>query len=316
MSRVAAKVLTAVLAAVVRTSGAAAEEPPQEAERRATDAIEPSADLSAWTSLRIGVVDAPYPSATLGEVRSEAGQARLLRFGAAARVAPKVQVGAHAAYVFAGVEQPAGSYRAGSAWGNPMLFAMLSGADLSERIGSKLDGDLSLSIGVPVAAERGPRYEQLDRRTLAIGGALEGWVNPEIYTPNVLPIALGGTLFLPRDYFQLQLGLELPLLVRLSEDTVPNGASTSAIGFIPNGELRVTTWPWHWLGLSLGSTVAWPIAQPVYLSSRRTAAQAMLTPRVLFALGGEALMSLDVAVAAGGPASGTASAALSARMGL
>jgi hypothetical protein len=256
MSRISILSLVAALATFVRTSGASADERPREVKRWANDTSDPSAGLSAWTSIRIGVVDAPYPSTTLGEVRSEAGQARLLRFGAAARVAPNVHVGAHAAYVFAGVEQPAGSYRAGSAWGNPMLFAMLSGADLSDTIGSTIEGDLCLSIGAPVAAERADPYEQLDQRTLAIGNALEGMINPEIYTPNVLPMAVSGALILPRDYLQLRFGLELPMLVRLSDATLPSGASTSATGFIPNGELRVTAWPWHWLGLSLGSTVA------------------------------------------------------------
>lgn len=92
--------------------------------------------------------------------------------------------------------------------------------------------------------------------------------------------------------------------------------STSAVGFIPNGEVHLTAWPWRWLGLSLGATVAWPVAEPVYISTRHSAPQAMLVPRLLFAIGAEVLIALDVDIAAGGPASGTASAALSARLAL
>lgn len=121
--------LLAVLATSARTSSAAADaadEQPTGPERRPNDTREPSRRVSAWTSFRVGVVDAPYPSATLSEVVSDGGQARLFRLGAAARVAKNTWVGAHAAYVSAGVEQPAGSYRAASVWGNPMLFARVS----------------------------------------------------------------------------------------------------------------------------------------------------------------------------------------------
>lgn len=282
--------------------------------RHAQDTSEPSAHVSAWTSLRAGVVEARYPSATLGEVRSEAGQARLFRLGAAARVARNAWVGAHVAYVWAGVEQPAGSYRAANVWGNPILFATLSQRDVAPAIGATIDGDLSLSLGVPVAAERGAPYEQLDRRALAIADALEGMTNPEIFTPNVFPMAWGGTLVLPTRYLQLSLGLELPLLLRLSDATIPDGASSSAVGFIPNGHVHAAAWPWTWFGLSLGATLAWPVAEPVYLSSRTGDPQVMLTPRLLFPLGALVLLTLDAAVAAGGPATGTASAELSARV--
>lgn len=315
MSRVSRLSLLAALALFARTSSVTGEEP-AELERRANATREPSRRVSAWTSFRIGVVDAPYPSATLGEVRSEAGQARLFRLGAAARVAKDAWVGAHAAYVSAGVEQPAGSYRAGSVWGNPLLFALKSFPELSDAVGWKIDGDLSLSIGVPIAAERGNPYEQLDRRALAIGNALEGMMNPESFTPDVFPSAVGGSLTLYRRYFQVSLGLELPLLVRLSSDTIPDGAATSAVGFIPNGEVQLAAWPWSWFGVSLGTTVAWPVVEPVYVSSPHSAAQIMLVPRVSFALGDAVLLALDVDIALGGPASGTASAALSARLAL
>lgn len=283
-------------------------------ERRAEATSEPSGSVSAWSSLRAGSVEAPYPSATLGEVQSEAGQARLLRLGGAARVAEAVWVGGHVAYVFGGVEQPAGSYRAASVWGNPILFATLSRADVAPATGSRLDADLSMSLGVPVAAERGDPDEQLDRRALAIADALEGMTNPEIFTPNVFPMAWGGTLVLPTRYLQLSLGLELPLLLRLSDATIPDGASSSAVGFIPNGHVHAAAWPWTWFGLSLEATLAWPVAEPVYLSSRTGDPQVMLTPRLLFPLGALVLLTLDAAVAAGGPATGTASAELSARV--
>jgi len=284
--------------------------------RRADDTRDPVARVSAWTNVRVGVVAASYPSETLGEVRSEAGQARLFRLGAAMHATTHVWLGVHAAYVWAGVEQPAGAYRAGSAWGNPMVFARLYRPNLWLADRAKLDGELSLSLGVPIAAERGEPYEQLDRRTLAIGNALEGLTNPEIFTPDVFPMAPSGSLVFARKYLEFSMDLELPLLLRLSDDTIPDGASTSAVGFIPNAEVRGTAWPWTWLGLSLGGSVAWPLVEPVYLSTRRSEPQLMLTPRVAFALGTEVLLAMDVGIAAGGPADGTLSAALSARLAL
>jgi len=179
-----------------------------------------------------------------------------------------------------------------------------------------MHGDLSLSLGMPVAAERGNPYEQLDRRALTIGNVLEGLKNPEVFTPNVFPVALSGSTTLYRKYFQVSLSLELPLLVRLSDETIPDGASTSAIGFIPNGEVQLAAWPWSWFGLSLGASLAWPVVEPVYISSRQSPPQTMLVPRLLFAIGDAVLIGLDVELAAGGPASGTASAALSVRLAL
>lgn len=298
-----------LLVDVMRTAGAAG------VEAQPADTHGPSGTVSAWTSFRAGVVHAPYPSATLGEVESGPGQARLFRFGAAVRFATNAWVGAHAAYVSSGVEQPAGSYRAANVWGNPIVFATLARPDLWTVIGSTIDAELSLGIGVPVAAERGAPYEQLDRRALSIGNALEGMTNPESFTPNVLPLTLSGALVWPREYFQLSLACELPWLVRLSDDTIPDGASASPIGFVPNGEVRLATWPWSWLGLSLGGTVAWPLVEPVYLASSLGDPQAMLVPRVLFGLG-KVLITLEVGAAVGGPASGTVSGELSARLAL
>lgn len=291
-------------------------EPAALPERRACAATASGARVSGWTSLRAGSVEAPYPSATLGEVQSEAGQARLLRLGASARVADAAWVGMHAAYVFGGVEQPAGSYRTASVWGNPILFATLARADIVPASGSTIDADFTLSLGVPLARERGEPYEQLDRRALAIGNALEGMTNPELFTPNVFPATLGGSLVLPTRYLQLSLDAELPLLVRLSDATIPDGASTSAIGFVPNGALHLAAWPWSWFGASLGGTLAWPVVEPVYLETRSSDPQVMLVPRLSFALGAAVLLTLDAAIAVGGPASGTASAAFSARLAL
>lgn len=276
----------------------------------------PSARVSTWVSLRAGVVEAPYPSLTLGEVQSEAGQARLFRMGGAFQVAKNAWVGAYAAYVFGGIEQPAGSYRAIGVWGNPILYGRLSRSKLLKLVESAVDGDLALSLGVPVAAERGTPYEQLDRRALTLGNALEGMTDPELFTPNVLPAALSGTLALPLEMFRFRLGLELPLLVRLSDTTIPDGASSSAVGFVPNLEAHAAAWPWTWFGLSLGGMVAWPLVEPVYLRSRSSDPQATVVPRLLFALGGAVLITLEASIAAGGPASGTVSGALGVRLAL
>src|SRR5688500_10556076 len=88
----------AIFARAASGAADAAGEEPSGSERRANDTREPSRRVSLWTSARIGVVDAPYPSATLSEARSEAGQARVFRAGAAAQVLKNTWVGAHVAY--------------------------------------------------------------------------------------------------------------------------------------------------------------------------------------------------------------------------
>lgn len=316
MSRIGALLAAAVVmssgvpVAVADVDGAIAPE------RHPRDTTEPSSRVSAWTHLRAGKVEAPYPSASLREVQSDVGQARLLRLGAAARVTEAAWVGAHAAYVFGGVEQPAGSYRAASVWGNPMLFARVSRADVAPWAGRTIDAELSLSLGLPVAAERGDAYEQIDRRALATGNALAGMRDPELFTPNVLPVAVGGSVLLPTQYVQLSLDLELPLLARLSDATIPDGASSSAIGVVPNGRLQAATWPWTWFGIGLGGAFAWPVVEPVYLERWTSAPQITLLPQLSFALGAPVLLTLDAAVAAGGPSAGTVSAGLGARLAL
>jgi hypothetical protein len=308
MSRTSAALLMA-LAMTTRT--AAADVPTTSPERRADDVSEPGAALSAWASFRVGVAHAPFYSATLSEVRSEAGQARLLRLGGATRLARVWWIGADLALANPGIEQPAGSYRAASAWGNPILFAETR-RDFAD---SGVEGRLRLSGGLPLA-ERGSRDDLLDRRALAIGDALEGMSDPEFFTPEVLPLAVAGSLLFQRERWRASVRLELPLLLRLSDESVPKEAATSSIAFVPNFEPRVTAWPWRWFGLSLGGTLTWPLVRPVHVSPRRGPAQAMVAPRLLFAIRPWVLIALDVDVAAGGPLSGTASGALGARIAI
>jgi hypothetical protein len=303
----------ALLLTLVSIARSAAADDDTAATARATqrpDSVsEPGPAHSTWGTFCIGVAEAPYFSATLGEVRSDAGQARLLRFGGAVHVTGATWVGAAVAHAMPGVEQPAGSYRAARAWGNPMLFGESSHAHLADSIASGLEGRLRFGIGLPLAGGG-----QLGRRALAIADALEGMSEPELFTPDVLPLVVGGSLILHGDSVRASVGLKLPLLLRLSDESIPDGATTTPIGFAPGANARVTVWPLSWLGASLSGTLVWPLVRPVYLSRRGGPPQAMVSPRLLFAIGPWVLIALDVDVAAGGPLSGTASAALGARV--
>lgn len=295
------------LAMCLSHAGAAAEMPPPES------ASEAAGLASFWGSYRVGVVEAPYPSEAFPEVRSEAGQASVWRFGAALRIAQPTWIGFATAYATPGVEQPAGSYRTATAWGNALLFIEQRRAHELGARAPELEARLRLGIGAPLA-ERGQRSEQLEQRALAIADALHGFGQSELFTPEVVAGVIGATLVLHSDSHRASVALKLPALVRVSNNSVPERSHAASVGFVPSTEARATSWPFEWLGLSLGATVAWRVVPPVRIDGPRESPALMIAPRMLFAIGSRLRIATDVDVAAAGPLAGTASAALGLRV--
>ena len=150
---------------------------------------EPAA-VQASVELRIGAAKAPFYTDALPETTSEFTQARSMILAASLRIAPALFVGARLPAAPSTVRQPAGSYADEKAVGNPELNAEWL-APPRALGGHLVHLTLRGAIGLPLA-EHGSPMSLVQNRVVALSNALDGWRNPELYQPGVLPLTLSG----------------------------------------------------------------------------------------------------------------------------
>jgi hypothetical protein len=147
--------------------------------------------------------------------------------------------------VLTGLQQPAGAFYAEAAWANPELsgaFELMR----REQDGWTLDLTTSLALGVPIAEHDNA---QLAGRALAFADALEGFGEPELFTPGVLPFSPAGHLLLASKRWRFGVSLKLPVLVRISDASLPSASVTRSLGFVPVAELSARLQLLSWLGV-------------------------------------------------------------------
>lgn len=187
----------------------------------------------------IGQSTAPYFTAAFPRT---SGYGAVLVVGGRALVAPRLFVGVRVPLVLMRVEQPAGALYAEAAWANPELSVTLERPWL-ERADWSLRVAASLAVGAPFA-EHDPA--QLAGRALRLANALEGFSEPALYTPGVVPVTPAGIITLENARWKLSASLGVPLLFRVANADLPPESRPRRFALVPvttvEAQFRVTRW--------------------------------------------------------------------------
>lgn len=157
------------------------------------------------------------------------------------------------------VEQPAGALYAEAAWGNPEIGVAYSRPWL-EREGWRLDFVGGLAVGVPLAERDGA---QLARRALVLANALEGFSEPGLFTPGVLPLTPSVGLRWESRRWLLSASVRVPLLFRVSEADLPAETDTRPLGISPVARVDARLRVRPWLSLAAGTRLTLRAVSPV-----------------------------------------------------
>jgi hypothetical protein len=133
--------------------------------------------LRVSLSSRLGLAKTPFPSYTAHEI---SGLLTSLLLEGEAQVTPGLAVRLRLPLVLAGVDQPAGSARAESAWGNPEAAVLWR---LHDTAATRLLGRLALAVPLPggdAALARRP----FDNQALLLASAQRGHHEQELYAPG------------------------------------------------------------------------------------------------------------------------------------
>jgi hypothetical protein len=265
--------------------------------------------------LRIGAAKAPFYTDALPETTSEFTQARSMILAASVRIAPALFVGARLPAAPSTVRQPAGSYADEKALGNPELNADWLAPP--RAFGGHLVHFLVRgAIGLPLA-EHGSAMSLVQNRVVALSSALDGWRNPELYHPGVLPLTLSGRASLEPRPWGAELAGKLPVLVRIGDASLPDEADTHPVGFEPTLEARGLFAPVDWFTAELGASLAahlLPAVSPAGRSDRDGRLQPAIEPGLRFWPGGGVSLSTGFSAALGGPLASTFAIGLAASL--
>lgn len=105
-----------------------------------------------------------------------------------------------------------------------------------------------LAAFVAPSAEHGSQVALLNNRVLALGSALNGGKDSTLLTPGVTGLRLGAGVEHSLPPFGFRASLDVPLLVRVSDATLPEATETHPIGILPAIELKASWWITSWFG--------------------------------------------------------------------
>ncbi len=292
MRHVAAVVITAMLG----SAGSASAEPP--------------ATWGVSTQLRAGSATTPFYTEALSETSSEF-LARQIVFDGFYRLSSRLVIGARLPLALSSVRQPAGSYSANTALGNPELY--VEDQSFSWAIaGSTVHTSARAGVGIPIA-EHGSSSSLLQNRVVALSSALDGWRNPELYEPGVIPVTLSARAAILPAPWGASLTAKIPVLIRVTDASLPEESRTRAIGIVPHIEARGTWKPLAWFAVGVASHVVLLIPAAVSApkgSARSGIVQWGVSPGLVFPIDENWVLSADFNAAVGGPLSGTYSIGL------
>jgi hypothetical protein len=249
---------------------------------------------------RAGLVKAPFVSTAFPEV---SGFGMVLTAAAALRVGSLGSVRAQVPLSFVRLDFPARAQVAETALGNVEL-ALEHPLELqpATRLG------ILAALLVP-SAEYGSSTALLANRALALGNALTGGRDSPLLTPGVTGVRLGVTLEHSLRALVLRATLDLPVLVRLSDASLPDDVETHALGVTPTLDLRAAYWFSSAFAASLAAdlvTEPWRVQEPALESDRRQRVQPVLAPGLHWRPGRHLVLALDASVPVGGSLGGDA----------
>jgi hypothetical protein len=256
--------------------------------------------LSLTVENRAGLVEAPFVSAAFPEV---SGFGMVLTTTAAVRLSSLGFVRAQLPVSFVRLDFPARAQVAETALGNLELgwehpLELLP----ATRLG------LMAALLVP-SAEEGSSTALLNNRALALGNALTGGKHSRLFTPGVTGLRLGVSLEHSLRSLLLRATLDVPVLVRISDASLPEDVETHPFGLVPTLDLRAAFWISSAFAASVGAglvTEPWRVQEPALARDRRQRLQPVLEPSLYLRAGRHLTLGLDASVPVGGALGGDA----------
>jgi hypothetical protein len=289
-----ARALAAMLL-VSATARAAEHEWPAPPHRRDADER-----VAVSLETRAGLVDAPFVTTAFPEV---SGFATLLTPAAGVRFPSVGWLRLRLPVSVVRLDFPAGAQVAETALGNLEL-----GVERPFELRPPTRLGFSGAFVAPTATH-GPETALLDNRTLALSSALGAHQEQALLTPGVVGVRLGASVEHDLGRFTFSAAVDLPMLVRISDASLPADADTHAIGVLPALDVQAALWITSWFGASLGGgvlTEPWRVQEPSRQRDRRQRLQFVLEPGLHFTLGDAVRLGLDGDVPVGGSLGGDA----------
>ena len=109
--------------------------------------------------------------------------------------------------------------------------------------------------------------------------------------------------------FEFRASLDLPLLVRISDASLPEETETHPIGILPALDLQAAWWITSWFGASLGAgliTEPLRVQEPTLERDRKRRLQPVVEPGLHAELGKHVALGLDASIPVGGNLGGDA----------
>lgn len=254
--------------------------------------------VSLSLTSRSGLVEAPFVTAAFPEV---SGFGTVLTGVAAVEVPPVGWFSLRMPVCLVRLDFPAGAQVSETALGNLELGVEHG---LSLRRETRLRW---LAAFVVPTASSGPGVSLLENRALAIGNALNGGKDSELLTPGVMGLRVGASLEHSWRRFESRASIEVPILVRVSDASLPDETELHAVGIVPTLELDGAYWATSWFGVGLGAVLVTEplrVQEPALESDRNQRAQFVAEPGLYARIGDHVGLALDASIPVGGALGG------------
>jgi hypothetical protein len=258
---------------------------------------------------RAGLVEAPFVTPAFPSV---SGFATVTTTAAALRLESLGWLSVQAPVSYVRLDFPARAQVGETALGNVELAWR---RPLELRPATRLT--LLAGLLVPLA-QHGSEAALLNNRALALSSALSPR-DSALLTPGVTGLRLEASLEHSLRAFELRARLALPVLLRISEASLPEETETDAFGLPASLDVQLAWQASSWLSPSLGVGLLaepWRVQEPARASARGARLQFVVEPGAQARVGGRVTLGLAATVPLGGNLGGEAwSVALSSRVG-
>jgi hypothetical protein len=200
---------------------------------------------------RLGLAQTPFPSSTAHEI---SGLLTSLLLEGEVAVAPALALRLRLPLVLAGVDQPAGSARAETAWGNPEAAVLWRVRDTAA---TRLLGRLALAVPLPggdAALARRP----LANQALLLASAQRGHHDQELYAPGRVALTPAARFDVSRGRLAAFAELKLPFMLALARGDNEPATDVHALAVSAEATAGVAVAWWRlragvapWLALDL-----------------------------------------------------------------
>ncbi|MFZ5892788.1 MAG: hypothetical protein ACOY0T_17140 [Myxococcota bacterium] len=256
--------------------------------------------MSLSVTNRAGLVQAPFFTKAFPHA---SGFAAVVTAGAAVQLSSIGWLRLNLPISVVRLDFPAGAQVAETALGNLEL-----GLEHQLQLAPPTHVALLGGLLVPTA-EYGSNTALLNNRALALGNALNGGLDSPLLTPGITTLRVGVAVEHSHQPFVMRASLALPLLIRISDASLPETSETHAIGVLPTVRASAAVWIVPWFATSLGAalmTEPLRVQEPALERDRNRRIQPVVQPALHFRLGRHVALGLDGSVPVGGTLGGEA----------